>query len=883
MSRINKLSAIAVKSLSWLTNSSIRKQHTMYVMADNRILREKGGIMLNSWMVKMTISLIAGICFAITAQAKVNTTTPDSIPFAPAVNITTGYHPIPIHGADLDNDNDIDLVVGNTWADTVSILKNNGNNTFQNPENYYVYEPYSIFCANLDTDSSIDLVIASHWGHRVTILKNAGGGIFGDSTHYGVGNNPTTVFCADLDRDNDLDFATSNYLSYNVSVWKNNGDGTFDSLVFYPTGGYPSSVVFADIDGDSALDLVVTKNVTNDVSIWKNNGSGTFSLYDSYPTGAFPYSVVCADLDSDGDSDMAVTNRDDNNVSIFKNNGDGTFVSPPVDYAVGNGPHGLSCADLDNDGYLDIVVANHWSYNVTILKNNGNGTFSNAVNYGAGNGPTTVFCADLDYDNDLDLAITNSEGNNISILINLTSEQHVDSLLVSSDTVCLDARLHKVPLVVKNLDTLKAMTIPLHPEITCPGFVIDSVSFVGTRIENWEEKTVVIGSDSIVLGLVANLGGGTPPLLPGEGTIVYIYYTIDCDTAHTGETCYFSLDTTIIQPENQHLLFVDNHNHEFIPYFERGTTTVNLYRPGDVNCNCEINIGDVVGIINYLFKNGAEPCPMDAGDVNGDCNVDVGDAVYMINYLFKGGPAPVCGCASNPLLTSCCGGGAPSFPKIAGIAQVGLVTSEKSMDIIASLAAEVAGVQLEFNYNPEQIQSIVPELTDRTQGMTLFFSTKDGILKVGILDLTGENLISAGEGALARLNITGSDLSSLEIKKAIMVNENATPFEVNILPKEEKQTYAPKEFELSQNIPNPFNPETQISYSLPEAAKVRLTVYNVLGRKVKKIVDEYQTAGSKTVHWDGKDESGSEVASGIYFYRLDAGRYIETKKMVLMK
>ena len=220
---------------------------------------------------------------------------------------------------------------------------------------------------------------------------------------------------------------------------------------------------------------------------------------------------------------------------------------------------------------------------------------------------------------------------------------------------------------------------------------------------------------------------------------------------------------------------------------------------------------------------------------------------------------------------------------MAGIAQVGLVASEKSMDIIASLAAEVAGVQLEFSYKPEQIQSIVPELTERTQEMTLFFSAKDGMLKVGILDLTGANLIPAGEGSLVKLNITGSDVSSLEIQKAIMVNENATPFEVNILPKKEKQTSTPKEFELSQNIPNPFNPETQISYSLPEAAKVRLTVYNVLGRKVKKIVDDYQTAGPKTVHWDGKDESGSNVASGIYFYRLDAAGYTETKKMVLMK
>jgi hypothetical protein len=470
-----------------------------------------------------------------------------------------------------------------------------------------------------------------------------------------------------------------------------------------------------------------------------------------------------------------------------------------------------------------------------------------------------------------------------TLIETVVCRERADSLFVNSDTVCLDPRLHKVPLVLENLDTLKAMTIPLHPEITCPNLNVDSVSFVGTRTENWEGKVAEIGSDSIVLGLVANLGGGTPPLLPGEGPIAYIYYTIDCDTAHSCETCNFSLDTTTIQPESQHLLFVDNHNYEFVPYFKPGTITVNLYRPGDANCNCEVNIGDVVMVINYLFKNGPEPCCMDAGDANGDCNVDVGDAVYLINYLFKGGPAPVCGCASDPSLAGCCGGSVHSFPKMAGVAQMGLVTSGKTIAVNADLPTEAAGVQLEFSYNPEQIQSIVPELTERTQEMSLFFSAKDGILKVGILDMTGQNLIPAGEGTLVKLNITGSDASSLEIQKAIMVNKNATPYEVNILPKEEKQTSIPKDFELSQNIPNPFNPETDISYALPSDCQVKLSIYNVTGQKVRTLVDDHQTAGYKTVHWNGKDEDGKEVASGVYFCKIQAGTFTDARKMILMK
>ena len=89
---------------------------------------------------------------------------------------------------------------------------------------------------------------------------------------------------------------------------------------------------------------------------------------------------------------------------------------------------------------------------------------------------------------------------------------------------------------------------------------------------------------------------------------------------------------------------------------------------------------------------------------------------------------------------------------------------------------------------------------------------------------------------------------------------------------------SPATFTLAQNVPNPFNPTTSISYTLPEAAKVRLTIYSALGTTVGTIVDEWQPAGSHTVEW-----VGSGQASGVYFYRLDAGGYTDTKRMVLVK
>ena len=93
----------------------------------------------------------------------------------------------------------------------------------------------------------------------------------------------------------------------------------------------------------------------------------------------------------------------------------------------------------------------------------------------------------------------------------------------------------------------------------------------------------------------------------------------------------------------------------------------------------------------------------------------------------------------------------------------------------------------------------------------------------------------------------------------------------------------PERFELSQNYPNPFNPVTRINYQLPEMTLVTLKVYNLLGREVITLVDDQVEAGYHTAMWNGLDEFGNRVSSGIYYYRLVAGSRVETKKMVLLK
>jgi hypothetical protein len=94
---------------------------------------------------------------------------------------------------------------------------------------------------------------------------------------------------------------------------------------------------------------------------------------------------------------------------------------------------------------------------------------------------------------------------------------------------------------------------------------------------------------------------------------------------------------------------------------------------------------------------------------------------------------------------------------------------------------------------------------------------------------------------------------------------------------------APIGYALNQNYPNPFNPETTIHYSLAEEGSVRLTIYNVLGQEIVSLVDEHQQSGKYMAVWTGVDAAGSQVSSGLYFYRLEAGDFVSTKKMVLLR
>ncbi|MBC8182659.1 T9SS type A sorting domain-containing protein [candidate division KSB1 bacterium] len=151
----------------------------------------------------------------------------------------------------------------------------------------------------------------------------------------------------------------------------------------------------------------------------------------------------------------------------------------------------------------------------------------------------------------------------------------------------------------------------------------------------------------------------------------------------------------------------------------------------------------------------------------------------------------------------------------------------------------------------------------------------------------------------AKMNIASKSKNQEGLQINIEVNEKAKPgvYEIPFFIKDKADhswSYSltanlistkPDKYDLTQNYPNPFNAFTKINYSLidDKNQETRLIIVDLLGRHIKTLVNENQAAGSYNVFWDGRDEQGNEVASGIYFYKLTSGSFLKIRKMSMLK
>jgi hypothetical protein len=159
--------------------------------------------------------------------------------------------------------------------------------------------------------------------------------------------------------------------------------------------------------------------------------------------------------------------------------------------------------------------------------------------------------------------------------------------------------------------------------------------------------------------------------------------------------------------------------------------------------------------------------------------------------------------------------------------------------------------------------------------------TPTGYVKAGdSLDIIVRTLVPANAEDGDTDDLTFTATSAMD---GTVFDSEAVTTTVIVVAADEWEGIVPGVFRLFQNYPNPFNPATRIEFTLEQAANVRLEIYNVLGQRIRILLEGYLTSGSYEAEWDGTTMSGTDASSGIYFYRLSTDQYSRTRKMILMK
>ncbi len=223
---------------------------------------------------------------------------------------------------------------------------------------------------------------------------------------------------------------------------------------------------------------------------------------------------------------------------------------------------------------------------------------------------------------------------------------------------------------------------------------------------------------------------------------------------------------------------------------------------------------------------------------------------------------------------------------------------EVSVDVKMTNRKMLHGYGFVLNYNPDRFEFVrvvpaeftaellrsgggePPEFTAQVaRPGRLLLANASGICDAGVFEGTGVYNGTVTTVVFKVLQSFESD-ARIEIAEGVLLGPDVAEGPMALLLKGEG---TPTGFELFQNFPNPFNPETQIVFHLPQAAEISLVVYNVQGQQVRVLGRGYWEAGAYQTRWDGLDASGRPVSSGVYFYRLTADAFQAQRPMLLLK
>ncbi len=611
------------------------------------------------------------------------------------------------------------------------------------------------------------------------------------------------------------------------------------------------------IDGELVTTILPRKvksedNVPPMSHIWSftvgigNPTQGVFSSTGTYPGGSSPDDILSNDFNLDGYPDLATVNHSWDSLTVLLNGGDGSFTSYRR-YPTGDYPTRIASGDFSGDGDVDLAVNNSHSHQLSVYLNDGTGHYSGPTNYGtSSNYPNNVIAGDFDGDNDLDLALF-SQPNDFQHWLDIFKNDGTGNFTQTYQYFMIPGG---------------GLRLELAGDMDGDG----DLDLAGLKVGDygvWDDSLAIFfnsGDGQFSYPALYAVPDGPCDVygndLDGDGDIDFAVSSVYTDTLcvlfNDGDGAIAATDKYYISGRNSYSICC-----------------------GDWDGDGDIDLAQTIDYPSdqvYVLKNdgygtfgqavtyaSSAPYALIDGDFDRDGDLDLAVA--------KGGG----GSATVEILTN---DGTPDLISPAAIADLSnSVVGDTFVNLIWTAPGDDGNLgradfyDLRYSTVPvgkdtaswwisPDTDTVPNEPSPSLAGIT------DSCTVTGLLpDTTYYFVIKTGDEVP-----NWSGFSNVATVTLVGVSQGVETAEL------------PTSYKMSQNYPNPFNPITQIRYALPKDCQVRLEVYNVIGQKVATLVNGEQKAGYKMVTWDAYN-----LSSGIYFYRIQASNFTDTKKMILLR
>ncbi len=740
--------------------------------------------------------------------------------FAPPVLHPTVENVYSIALIHLNADTYLDIVVGTD--DGMLVFLNDGYGSFPSSSHYpNPWDFEGLVGVDYDGDSDLDCVALGY--SRLFFYANDGEGalVLTDSIPYAFGGNQGLV-TADFNTDTYPDLAFSGYERDSVYVLLHNGSNGYLPAVPYASGDNPTKLILADVDNDNRADIIVGNRLTTEFRVLTGNSDGSFDPASAYVAGTDPMAIAAGDFDSDGWTDLAIACFQAQRLTIMHNNQDGTFALAgwfDNEYAVA-----VDAGYFDGDTHLDLAVTADDGY-LRVLFGDGTGDFPDVTACRTDKPVYGYSTVDVDADSDIDVVYTNRDDRSLNVLRNNGSGSF------------------SVPDVTTITNAL--------PDDLCMADVTNS-NGVDAIVADGDRDTlyVLFNDGSGAFSLTDHLATGDKPIRPVA--------------AHLNGDSF--LDLAVANSNGNSIsVFINNQDGSFAdrtdyPVREDPRAVTVLDADGDDDLDLVVasrtypdpSVDILINDGSGVFSDGAS-IPLDgrypenvfALDHDGDSDLDLfvlieEDTVMVFTNQGMGNFAG---------------------PEWIPIPVDGYALSADDVDKDGDLDLALA--------HGYYFATLLGNNGDGTFGPPMTWYTGDPTYGIALADVTGDDWPDM-------LTFPGDYTYDSSI--CVFVNQQQQiPLGVDDDPDQ-----LPATFSLGA-YPNPFNASQTIAFTLPNRSLVRLDVFNVLGQKVRTLVDGMLSAGEHRTTWNGQADGGRTAPTGLYFYRLVVDGTKETRKALLLK